>query len=237
MINPNTKENINIKIEQAHEVAQKALELCDEFSINQSPKHLKVIGGYLGTFVNNLRSALNYASVDYCEQRGILKNKNGKDLPTDFPYGMVEEKFKSIDLVKFMMGKDPELYNFVESIQPYHSDKKLIGHVMKISNMDKHKVLANVENFDINSFVVLDKDFFQPRHLGGAVLMGIKDGKPVLVDTPTYVPALRMYALRDGKWLNYMIPMDGYHLEFIPFIKNTGREIVNILNDFYRLWK
>src|SRR5260221_11660090 len=113
MINPDTKENINIKTEQAQECATKALQLCEYFSRAQNQKHLKALGGYLGTFVNNLRSALNYAAVDYCQQRGFTKTKNGKALSTDFPYSLAEDKFKQIGLVSLMLQTDPALYTFV----------------------------------------------------------------------------------------------------------------------------
>ena len=120
MINPDTQENINIKIEQAQESAKNALQLCESYSHTQSSKDLKRLGGYLGTFVNNLRSALNYATVDYCNQREF-RSKNGKLLrKTDFPYSFVEADFKRIELVSLMSQVDPELYNFIEGIQPFH---------------------------------------------------------------------------------------------------------------------
>jgi len=142
MINPDTKENINIKTEQAQECAAKALQLCEYYSRAQTQKHLKALGGYLGTFVNNLRSALNYAAVDYCQQRGFTKTKKGKRLPTDFPYNFSKDEFKKIELVSLMSQSDPALYNFVEEIQPYHSNKSFLDDIMKISNMDKHKILV-----------------------------------------------------------------------------------------------
>src|SRR6266508_2314294 len=165
MINPDTQENIIIKTGQAQECATKALQLCEKYSRTPNRKYLKDMGGYLGTFVNNLRSALNYAVVDYCTQRGFTKNKKGKAISTDFPYGLTEDNFKSIAIVSFMSQFDPNLYTFVEGIQPYHPKKSLLGNIMKISNMDKHQILATVQNTDITLFKIIDKDFFEPRHL------------------------------------------------------------------------
>ena len=120
MINPDVQENIKIKTEQANDCAKAVLQLCEDYSRVQRPKYLKEMGGYLGTFVNNLRSALNYATVDYCGQRRFEKNKKGKPLSTDFPYSLNKDKFKSIELVSLMSQFDPNLYSFIESIQPYH---------------------------------------------------------------------------------------------------------------------
>ncbi len=236
MINPDTRENIIVKTEQAQECTTKALQLCEKYSHAQAQKYLKEMGGYLGTFVNNLRSALNYAIVDYCTQRGFAKNKKGKAISTDFPYGFTADKFKSIEVVALMSQFDPKLYIFIEGIQPYHPKQTLLSNIMKISNMDKHKVLAKVQDMDINFFKIIDKGFFEPRHFGSAILTGVSNGKPAFVATPCYVPQIRMFALRNGKWLNFMIPIDDYFLEFIPFMTNAANQVVNTLNEFYSLW-
>jgi hypothetical protein len=254
MINPDTKENIITKNEQAQECATKAWQLCEKYSRIQNRKYLKEMGGYLGTFVNNLRSALNYAMVDYCTQRGFTKNKKGKDISTDFPYARTEDKFKNIEIVSLMSKHDPNLYAFVEKVQPYHPNKRLLADIMGISNLDKHRILANVKDMNIDMMLILDKGFFQPRHFGSSVLIGTSDGKPSFVATPCYVPQIRMFALSNGKWLNFMIPLENrfvesipsfgdtgneaeiYLVELIPFITNAGKEVVNIINEFYSLW-
>ena len=66
--------------------------------------------------------------------------------------------------------------------------------------------------------------------------MGFKDNKPILVETPTFVPQMRMYALRNGKWLNFMISIDDHFLEFIPFMRKTGQHVVDLINEFYAKW-
>ncbi len=106
---------------------------------------------------------------------------------------------------------------------------------MKISNMDKHKVLAKVQEMNIEQFMLLDKNFFQPRHWGSAVLTGFSSGKPVLVTYSLLHSQIRMYALRNGKWLNFMIPIDDHLLEFIPLMTNGANSIREILNKFYSL--
>ena len=236
MINPDIQENINIKTEQAHECAAKALQLCENYSRTQKPKYLKEMGGYFGTFVNNLRSAFNYASVDYCTQRGFKKNRNKKNLSTDFPYALTEANFKRIELVSLMSQSDPNLYAFIEKMQPYHPKEKFLGNIMKLSNMDKHNILVKPQEMNLNIVKILDEGYFEPRHFGSTVLVGVSNGEPVFVDTPCYVPQLRMFALPNGRWLNFMIPINGYFLEFIPFIRNGTNQARKILSDFYSLW-
>ena len=108
---------------------------------------------------------------------------------------------------------------------------------MKISNIDKHKVLANIQDMNIVKFIMVDaKGFFEPKHLGDTVLTGVSNGKPVFVETPCYVPQTRMYALRDGKWLMFMIPMDDHLIEFMPFMTKATNNVIDILNKFYSFW-
>jgi len=52
-----------------------------------------------------------------------------------------------------------------------------------------------------------------------------------------------MFALRNGNWLNFMIPMDddeldkhNRFLELIPFMGNSTNEVRRILSKFYSLW-
>lgn len=195
------------------------------------------MGGYLGDFVNNLRSALNYAFKDYCEQRKFPKKKDGKRISTDFPYGLTKDEFDSKKVISLVSKFDPNLYKYLEEIQPYHPKQGLLGNIMKISNMDKHEVLVTVQNFDIDSFFFTGLTVFKPIHLGDKVLVGYSDGKPDFFATPFYHSVFRMYALPNGKWLNFMIPINDHFLEFIPFIRNTGGSVVKILNKFQRSWK
>lgn len=245
MLTPDIKENILIKTEQAQNYALSAFELCVDFAREQNPKILKKLGGYMGDFVNNLRSALNYAMGDYCTQRGFKTNQKGKTINTDFPYAFNRKNFDRIEVVSLMSKSDPGLYKYMEEIQPYQSKKSPIGIIMTFSNMDKHKILIEVQNMDINTFHVIEpKSFFQPVHWGKHVLVGFSDDKkPILIETPCYIPSLRMFALSNGKWLNFMLPVEKnevekeHYLEFIPFINNTANRTKEILNEFYSKWE
>lgn len=237
MINPKTQEDISIKTQLAHEAGEAVLKLCVEYSKDQNKKHLKMMGGYLGVFVNNLRSMLNYASVDYCEQRKFSKTSKGKKLNTDFPYGTSEKLFNNIELVKLIRKADPKLFDFLESIQPYNPKQNTIGNIMKISNMDKHENLVDALNMDITSVIFPNSSVFSPQHLGSAVLLGFKDNQPVLVKTPAYIPEIRMFALSNKTFINFMIPMGESYLELIPFVHNAGKHVVDVVNKFYKLWK
>ncbi|MEP6895698.1 MAG: hypothetical protein ABI986_08840 [Chloroflexota bacterium] len=122
----------------------------------------------------------------------------------------------------------------------------MLGNIIQISNMDKHAILVKVQEMNIDLFKIIDEGFFEPRHLGNTVLVGLSNGKPVFVDTPCYIPQIRMFALRNGNWLNFMIPMknisrqdiptDHYFLEFIPFMTNTTKVVVDTIKKFYDLW-
>lgn len=222
----NIRENINIKIEQAKEAAEKGAELCTRYVNNSDPKYLKHMGGYLGTCVNNLRSALNYATNDYCQQRGFLTAEE-KKISTDFPYSLEKVNFDKIKLVLLMSKFDPDLYDFIERLQPYHKDTWL-GTLMKLSNMDKHKILVDVQNFDISTFVMLDD---KNRNIPAP------KGKPVRVrPTPCYVDQLRMFALPNGKWLMFMFPVDDHRKEFFPYITTVSKRVEDTINEFYKLF-
>ena len=168
MISSETRENIIIKTEQAQEYATRALELCGKYVLSQDKKQLKKMGGYLGDIVNNIRSALNYAFKDYCEQRGFPKKKDGKTISTDFPYAFTKDNFENIKVISLISRFDPNLYNYLEEIQPYHPKQGFLGNIMKISNTDKHKVLVTVQNFDINFFDFVDSKIKEVNEIGRA---------------------------------------------------------------------
>lgn len=225
------QENISIKIEQAKECEKKSLQLCTQYVHVNNPKFLKQMGGYLGTYANNLRSALNYAMADYATQKGITVN-------TDFPYNSTKDNFDKIKLVLLISKSDPSLYSFIESLQSYNENTWL-DTIMKLSNMDKHKLLVDVQNFDIAQFVGWnEKGKIEPPLIrNGEVIIISPDGRSILSKrAPCYVEQVRLFALPNGKWINFMIPIENYFIEFIPFVTRTSKMVENTLDKFYKLW-
>lgn len=229
MKDPETRDNIATKVEQAKECSQKAFSLCNEYAKTNDSKLLKHMGGYMGTLANNLRSALNYASTDYCEHKGFTGN-------TDFPYNDKKEDFEKIKLVKLMSKTDPQLYAFVEEIQPYNKSSWL-GTLMKISNEDKHTLLVQVKNLDITSIHAWDanKNVIKPPiHMGSHLIFPSADGKSITtVPTPYYVEQFRMFALPNKKWLMYFVFLDNKPIEFLPFMHGYPKRVEKVIEDFY----
>ncbi|MCJ7435589.1 MAG: hypothetical protein MUO77_19070 [Anaerolineales bacterium] len=226
------RENINTKIEQARECERKVFQLCVNYSKTKNPKLLKHMGGYLGTLTNNLRSALNYATADYCQER----IKDGIKLSTDFPYSFAKAKFEKMNLVVFMSRSDPDLYNFIEGLQPFNKDTWL-GTLMKFSNTDKHKLLVEVQNTDITHIRMWnDKGdvIHPPIHFGSQLLFPASNGNSVvIVPTPCYVERLRMFALPNRTWVNFLIPIEDHFIEFLPYMKNTPKRVEDVIHEFY----
>jgi hypothetical protein len=230
------RDNIATKIEQAKECGEKAFPLCTEYVKTNNPKLLKRMGGYMGTLANNLRSALNYASADYCQQGGFTSNKDEKKLITDFPYSYKKADFEKLKIATLMSNADPLLYSFVETLQPYN-ESPWLGVLMKVSNLDKHKLLVQVNNLDITSIGMWDANnnvIQLPKHMGSHLLFPSADGKSVdMVQTPCYVKHLRMFALPNGKWLMFFVILDGNPIEFLPFMQGYPKRVEKVIDNFY----
>jgi hypothetical protein len=132
-----------------------------------------------------------------------------------------------------MSQSDPDLYAFVEGQQPYNENQWL-GDLMILSNMDKHKILVNVQNVDILQFIFVDYKGRTPRHMGSHVLIPSSDDTVAIVQTPCYIEQLRMFALPNGKWLNFFIPIDNYFKEFLPFMTHISKRVEDLINEFYK---
>jgi hypothetical protein len=233
MNNSNYRQSIAIKIEHANENLSKATKCCLDYIQDKNPNYLVELGSYLGTFCNNLRSALNYAVFDYCQQRGFQKNSKGRKLSRDFPYGYTKEEFQNRDVVGLMSNSDPNLFLLVERIQPYHADHKWLGYLMKLSNIDKHEIIITVEDFKFPAIAMING--FEPKHLGSAVLVGFSNGNPVLQKTPCFVNSMNIFALPNGNWLSFSVDMGNKGgINVLPFMRNTVAKIMKIIEEFYK---
>lgn len=226
------KQSIETKIKHAKEIEPRAMQCCLDYIVTNDNQHLTELGSYLGTFANNLRSALNYTIADYCQQRDFQKTKKGKKLSNDFPYAYSKKDFQKLELPILMSGTDHELFSLVEKSQPYYMSQMWLGHLMQLSNIDKHKISVEVQNDNISAMALISGQE-PPRHFGSTVLIVGPNKQPILIPTPCYINPL--FALPSGKWITFSVSLENRTGTFVPaYIERTPALVEALIAEIYK---
>lgn len=226
------KQSIASKIKHAKEIKPKAMECCYRYIATKDNSHLTDLGSYLGTFANNLRSALNYSISDYCQRRGFQKNKKGNKLAMDFPYGYSKKEFQNRDIAILMEQSDPNLFSLIERYQPYHPDQKWIGFLFSLSNIDKHQITIDIEEGDISAAQSLDG--IEIHHMGESIIIVDPKRPPIVAQTPCYIRPF--FALPNKRYMTFTVDMGkGTGTFAIAYIEHTPERVEHFINEFYKM--
>lgn len=201
--------SIEAQLERAREIAADIAKLCLEQVETPSDVRLAKIGVYVGSMANHVRSALNYAIAGFVETdlRPLLSKAELKQVKKfDFPYNLRSEAhFKSIGLVGCIYRHFPTVYQFLESIQPYHEGGVWLGHVMQISNIDKHIRVNQVDMPDI--YAIGTSSGTKISFVGGQFVVQYPTGGTQTFNPPCYIPYFYMFASTQGKMTIYRITL------------------------------
>lgn len=224
------------KAQRAVEIADELFALCHAHASSEDPRLLTRAGALVGDFANNLRSALNYTARAIF-RRDLLpvlsasrRKKVSRDL--DFPWAMSLQKFDAKPVCQAMKELAGPLYKRVRRFQPFHPGNEWLGHLMTLSNTDKHVVLNNVLAPTASAFVAFLPDGSQlrePWFVGDKLVILAKDG-PVAAELPYYYVPMRAFATPRKTWNLYMVPIvEGFSLDLVEYTRTTPLRVVRIL--------
>ena len=224
------------KAQRAIEISQDLFRLCLRHATSDDPKILVRAGSLLGDFANNLRSALNYTTAAIVEHELLprLRARERKALKRnmDFPWANSPTEFKSRQIAKSSRKGLPGLYKLLHRLQPFNPGFEWLGHLMTLSNRDKHIVINTVEAPTASNFLVVLPDGSQRREpwfVGDKLVILTNDG-PVAAALPHYYDPLKAFAAPRKTWSLYIVPMrERFSLDLVDFTRTTPPKVVWIL--------
>ena len=227
---------VQIKLNQASELYPKIVSSCVRYLELPSSQILEEIGSYIGSMVNNLRSALNYAMQDFCEGhlRNILSPRDYKSLNRDFPYGKSKAEFERKRIIEPIANHFKDIYNFIERIQPYHNKNAWLWYLMRISNIDKHITINEVAT-PMPTCVALRDSKFRAKIFGDKVMVSHSDGSVSVHTTPCFIEPYQMFASSGGKWILFLISIDNQNLGLMRFVTDVNHGVSRLISEFYDL--
>ena len=225
-----------LKAQRAIEIAGELFEICKDHATSEDPELLNRAGPLLGDFVNNLRSALNYTTraiilrevlpkLSFSKQKKLKRNM-------DFPSATSQENFESKQIIKILKEVDVPLYKRIRSFQPYHPGNDWLGHLITLSNRDKHVVLNRVRSPTASAFLAFLPDGTQlkePWFVGDKLVIFTKEG-PQAAELPFYYGPLKAFATPRKTWSLYLVPVfEKFSLDLVEFTRTTPLSVVHIL--------
>jgi hypothetical protein len=117
----------------------------------------------IGLFAYELRSALNYMTVQLAEHDSDCIGRN-----VQFPIDDDRETFMRHQAA-YLEGLSAEHVSFIEALQPYHAGRDWMRLIRDLSNMDKHRGLIKVNK---KVHILMNRDL-HPN-------FAFEDGSPIL---------------------------------------------------------
>jgi hypothetical protein len=237
-----TKDLAQVKLESAHEIRQKMMLLCLKQCESPDDRYRLKIGSYLGDFTNNLRSALNYTMRHFAEARlkPVLRRNQYKAMNRDFPWSSSRGAFDKKAVIEHTRCHYETVYDFLESVQPYHEGNEWLKHLMRISNKDKHVIINEIKtpketavssmkpNGTPNPFA----GFFGP---GFDRILVIRESQPCVHQCPHYYHPFGAFAVKGGKWVFFFISIDQVNLGLLRFMERVTQNVETLTDDFVML--
>jgi len=234
-------DHIQVKLDHAQAFHLRIKETCLTHIDAPSDKHLKRISVYMGEMSQAIRSALNNTMWDFCETKikpAVSQGEYNKiRWSHDFPLESENLRFvqsKTRALRNIAQGY-PAIYQFLESVQPYHKDYEFLASIRVLSNDTSHTIPVQVRHDDIRQ--MLFPGASAPSIRGNEVVVQWSPEQPATSYTiPAYVDKLTMYIATDRTWHIFLMSTDGRtHFSPTPFSKMAPSRVSNLLTDFYAL--
>ncbi|HLE27193.1 MAG TPA: hypothetical protein VI793_03695 [Anaerolineales bacterium] len=228
--------SVQAKLEEGRENIERVIVTCVEHLQLPSAHNLQKIGARLGNVVNNLCSPLNYSIRELIEAelRGKLPPRDYKRLKGDFPYSRTSKAdFDHLPLVQHTAIHRPDIYQLLESVQPYHTDYKWLGYLMGLSNQDKHELTIEVADINPNDFALLNK--FNASIFGNRVMMSYEGSEPTIASTPCFVRPYQAFATENRGWVLFLVNFEDERIGLVKFMELANAGIQKIVSDFYQL--
>lgn len=230
------KDIYEIKIKRAKELKGQIESLYWKQLELPEPHNLMEMGAYLGDFANSLRSALNYCMRRFAEIKikPVLSPSDYKVIEKrlDFPWSEDRARFDKKPIISHIRIHFGKAYQFLESIQPYHKENEWLKHLMKISNMDKHVNIIEIDPTEMFDAVAINPDGTahpKPRFVKGKLLVTSGD-KYYFYSLPYYYPPYYAFASKEGKWIVFIIDIDNPKPLLKWFIENAPKKVRALIN-------
>lgn len=209
------------------------LEHCDTEikNIDKSIKNGELNKVLLKNTLENLRSTLDYLAKDILTKLKSSPSNNSLSEKVYFPYGQKHNHFKkSVQRNLPPLKKDdPQIYDLLESIQPFKSKNNWVVDLCSLTNDAKHNSLSKTETQ--KSTVVEQKGF--ARIEGGRNISmhnnyvnGVRQDD-VFIDSNGGISIVK----HSGTTIvtsNDRIKFHGKELEIIPFLTHCHLEIARL---------
>jgi hypothetical protein len=235
---------VQVKLERAEEIVKEIMQLCLEQCESPGKSNLERMGSLLGDLTNNLRAALNYAMRQFIETRlkPVLSRAEYQrtQMRCDFPWSDDRHSFDKKRVVKHTKDYCTDIYEFLEKTQPYHEGNEWLGHLMRISNQDKHVDIVETGNLESDTIFCMSPDGSQPHKpmffgSGNDRLLAPTHPQPVVLLCPCYFPPYSAFALKGGKWTIFTIRTDRFMLGLVQFVEWVPQGVRILVEDFNAL--
>lgn len=132
--------------------------------------------------LESLRSCLEYCAHDIYD-----KYYNEEIEKIYFPYGKKAQNFRSSAGKYFRNLKNinPEVYNLLESIQPYKCGSDWLIELCELTNHNKHNSLSRQERIDRGAVSILGLAYIENSknvHISNNYINGVHQGSDIIID-------------------------------------------------------
>ncbi|MCK6463154.1 MAG: hypothetical protein L6Q29_05065 [Candidatus Pacebacteria bacterium] len=235
-------DHIKIKLENAAGFHSRIKETCLVHIDSPKEENLKRISVYIGEMAQSLRSALNNSLWDFCENKikGIVDSGEYNKIKWshDFPIESDKESFEKSKsrALRHIAHNYEKVYQFLETIQPYHKGYDFLGKLKVFSNDTSHTIPVKVQDMNITQMVF--PGFSAPVIRGNEVIIQWSKNHPASsYPIPSYVDEMTMYISTEKKWKMFLMTIDGEaHFSPTPFSKGTPSNVSKLIAEFYALW-
>lgn len=150
-----------------------------------------------------------------------------------------QSEFDRKDVIRLAKAFCPNIYSFLEGVQPYQPGQAWLSYLMIMSNTDKHEVINEVvEPGGIVDVAGLHADgsmHRKPSFLGSSLV--IASGSNVhLYQLPYYYEPYGMFALEGERWSLFLVSVSGIRVGLMPFINNTPGQVKRLTDHFMALF-
>jgi hypothetical protein len=186
-------------------------------------------------FFENARSVLDYLACDICEILNILSSKIyfpivKKDGSKENFFGFVGRSLPNLE------SKNKPLFDYLESLQPYHSQMSWLGDFCEVSNNSKHQQLTpqkRQETVRITS-----------KHIGGSFVSwdpaSVRFGNGVFIQGAPVNPETQMpiktpeTAVTKEVWVSFLFMEKINALHLIEKVNEQLPKIVMEINELLK---
>jgi hypothetical protein len=224
------------RAQRAVDIAGELFQLCYQHASSEDPALLVEAGILVGEFANNLRSALNFTSRVILDREVLQKvtatRRKNIRRSLDFPWATSKKEFDNKPICRSMQTVAQRLYSTLLQFQPFNPGYEWLGHLMVLSNRDKHVVTNAVLAPTATAFLAVLPDGTQlkePPFVGDKLVI-FGDKGPVTASLPHYYAPMKAFATPRKTWSIYLVPLlPRFSLDLIDYTSTSPLKVTRIL--------